>query len=396
MPADGWSATARLLRAAPMVMVPGPELSGDTGRLSPRVTSRTPRLRLLVAALGALGAVLLTAAPASAHAVLDIDRAGGRHGGGDAARAGRPALQRGGADPAAGRSGCSPRPAASRSKRAAAGRADGQSNAVAAKLPEARQRRLHRHLAGDVGRRPPDPRRLHVHCRRRPRERRADAALVQKLLASGGGDTTVGAVYAVIRFAAFTSLVLLVGGARLRGPALAGRGRRWPAPGGSCGGRGRVAAGHHRRRHPGPGASTWPGSRSRRSSRRRCGRRCSTTGSVRCGRARRPDPRPDGRRSGVPVPHVSRERNARSRADGAAGRRWPARGRAAADTGLAGHAATQDLVPLAIVSDVLHVGAVSVWLGGLALLALAVLPRAGGRRAGGGRAPLLPGGLRRP
>ncbi|MGH9008532.1 MAG: copper resistance D family protein, partial [Acidimicrobiia bacterium] len=43
--------------------------------------------------------------------------------------------------------------------------------------------------------------------------------------------------------------------------------------------------------------------------------------------------------------------------------------------GLAGHAATQDLVPLAIVSDAVHVGAVSVWLGGLALLALAVLPR---------------------
>ncbi|HEV3364921.1 MAG TPA: CopD family protein, partial [Acidimicrobiia bacterium] len=42
---------------------------------------------------------------------------------------------------------------------------------------------------------------------------------------------------------------------------------------------------------------------------------------------------------------------------------------------LAGHAAALDLVPLAIVSDVVHVGAVSVWLGGLALLATAVLPR---------------------
>jgi copper transport protein len=43
--------------------------------------------------------------------------------------------------------------------------------------------------------------------------------------------------------------------------------------------------------------------------------------------------------------------------------------------GLAGHAATQDLVPLAMVSDVVHVGAVSIWLGGLGLLAAAVLPR---------------------
>src|SRR6185295_19287062 len=46
-----------------------------------------------------------------------------------------------------------------------------------------------------------------------------------------------------------------------------------------------------------------------------------------------------------------------------------------ATPGLAGHAATQDLVPLAIVSDIVHVAAVSVWLGGLTLLAAAVLPR---------------------
>jgi copper transport protein len=43
--------------------------------------------------------------------------------------------------------------------------------------------------------------------------------------------------------------------------------------------------------------------------------------------------------------------------------------------GLAGHAATQDLVPLALLSDVVHLVAVSLWLGGLALLAAAVLPR---------------------
>jgi copper transport protein len=42
---------------------------------------------------------------------------------------------------------------------------------------------------------------------------------------------------------------------------------------------------------------------------------------------------------------------------------------------LAGHAVTQDLVALAVVSDVLHLLAVSLWLGGLALLAVTVLPR---------------------
>jgi copper transport protein len=42
---------------------------------------------------------------------------------------------------------------------------------------------------------------------------------------------------------------------------------------------------------------------------------------------------------------------------------------------LAGHAVTQDLVALAVVSDVLHLLAVSLWLGGLALLAVTVLRR---------------------
>jgi copper transport protein len=43
--------------------------------------------------------------------------------------------------------------------------------------------------------------------------------------------------------------------------------------------------------------------------------------------------------------------------------------------GLAGHASTQDLVPLAVASDVVHLVAVSFWLGGLAMLVAAVLPR---------------------
>ncbi|HET9770420.1 MAG TPA: copper resistance protein CopC, partial [Acidimicrobiia bacterium] len=39
-----------------------------------------------------------------------------------------------------------------------------------------------------------------------------DAALIERLLESGSGSTAVGAVYAVVRFAAYAALVLLVGG----------------------------------------------------------------------------------------------------------------------------------------------------------------------------------------
>lgn len=45
--------------------------------------------------------------------------------------------------------------------------------------------------------------------------------------------------------------------------------------------------------------------------------------------------------------------------------------------GLAGHAASGELVGLAVVADVVHLGGVSVWLGGLVVLAALVLPRAG-------------------
>ncbi|HEX6235923.1 MAG TPA: copper resistance protein CopC [Acidimicrobiales bacterium] len=43
----------------------------------------------------------------------------------------------------------------------------------------------------------------------------------------------------------------------------------------------------------------------------------------------------------------------------------------------AGHAASGRLVPLALVTDVVHVGGIGVWLGGLALLAVALLRRHG-------------------
>ncbi len=43
--------------------------------------------------------------------------------------------------------------------------------------------------------------------------------------------------------------------------------------------------------------------------------------------------------------------------------------------GLSGHAGTGDLVPFALLADALHVGAVSLWLGGLAVLVTVVLRR---------------------
>lgn len=46
-----------------------------------------------------------------------------------------------------------------------------------------------------------------------------------------------------------------------------------------------------------------------------------------------------------------------------------------ATPGMAGHAATGSLVPLAVATDVVHLGAVSFWLGGLATLVVALLPR---------------------
>ena len=46
-----------------------------------------------------------------------------------------------------------------------------------------------------------------------------------------------------------------------------------------------------------------------------------------------------------------------------------------ATPGFAGHAAVGDYEPFALAADVAHVGAASVWLGGLAMLTLFVLPR---------------------
>src|SRR5262245_59262173 len=68
-PVDGRGATAPV-HGAPMVFRGLWELSADIGRPSLRVRSRHPRLRLLFAALLALGLLVGGAAPAFAHAQL--------------------------------------------------------------------------------------------------------------------------------------------------------------------------------------------------------------------------------------------------------------------------------------------------------------------------------------
>jgi copper transport protein len=253
----------------------------------------------------------------------------------------------------------------------AAGRADGQSNAVAVKLPEldrgsyivtwrvtsADAHPIHGAFTFVVG---------------EAKVAEADAALVQKLLSSGGGDTAVGAVYAVIRFAAFAALVLLVGG-------FAFVALLWPAG---------AALVRTRRILWGAWAVAL----------------VTTAVGI---------PVQALYVAGLPISNVLSSSVRSAMFDDRFGQVWSARllllGLTAAllafvfrripakerqtvppgllagggllavglllTPGLAGHAATQDLVPLAIASDVLHVGAVSIWLGGLALLAVAMLPR---------------------
>jgi copper transport protein len=202
-----------------------------------------------------------------------------------------------------------------------------------------------------------------------------DAALIEKLLASGSGSTTVGAVYAVVRFAAYAALVLLVGGFAF--VALV-----WPAG---------AAEGRTRRVLWGAWLLAF----------------VSTAVGIAVQGAYS---------AALPLSKVVSSTVLSGVLDERFGQVWTARlgilavmaavlvllgHRADADAdahagaisrpvliaggfagtaliltaALAGHAVTQDLVALAVVSDVLHLLAVSLWLGGLALLAVTVLPR---------------------
>jgi copper transport protein len=201
-----------------------------------------------------------------------------------------------------------------------------------------------------------------------------DAALAAKLLSSGGGSTTVGAVYAVIRFLGFLALVLLVGGfgfVALVWPAGFGlaRPRRllWSAWA--------VATVTTVVGIPIEGvyAAGLPLSK-------------ILSSTVLSGVL-------DGRYGKVSVARLGLlvlmaavlAWSFRQEAGGAAGDRRPSSALVGVGSlialgliftpALSGHEATQDLVPLALVSDLIHLSAVSLWLGGLALLVGAVLPR---------------------
>ncbi|HVW32907.1 MAG TPA: copper resistance CopC family protein, partial [Acidimicrobiia bacterium] len=172
--------------------------------------SRRSHLRWLFAALLALGAVLLGAAPASAHAqITSTEPVGGTT---LASPPPRIVLRFGEAveyTPSSIRVFASP--SGKQIETGSVGHIDGQSTAVGVKLDKlekgsyivtwrvtsADSHPVHGAFTFVVG---------------SAKGGAADAALVQKLLSSSGGDTTVGAVYAVIRFVAFGALVLLVGG----------------------------------------------------------------------------------------------------------------------------------------------------------------------------------------
>jgi copper transport protein len=334
------------------------------------VISRTPRFRLFFAAVLGVGAVLRAAAPASAHASLT----GTEPVGGTAVASSpeRVVLRFSeNVQIPLGSIRVFASPSGKQVETGAAGHADGQSAAVAVKLPKlekgnyivtwrvtsADSHPVHGAFTFTVG---------------SAKGAAADAALVEKLLSSGGGDTTVGAIYAVIRFAAFASLVLLVGGFAFvaliwpAGAAVAGaRKLLWGAWG--------VAFAVTLIGIPVQAvyAAGLPISKML-SSTVRSGMLDDRFGQVWAARigllvlmavvlvalGRRPAPESG---ASLPVPLLA--------GGGLLGVAL------LATPGLAGHAATQDLVPLAIASDVVHLVAVSLWLGGLALLAAAVLPR---------------------
>ena len=335
--------------------------------------SRTLRFRLLVATVLALGAVLLAAAPAFAHAQLTSTEPVG--GTALATSPPRVVLHFGEAvEIPLGSIRVFASPSGKQIETGAAGHADGQSSAVAVKLPKldkgtyivtwrvtsADSHPVHGAFTFSVG---------------SAKGGTEDAALVQKLLTSGGGSTTVGAVYAVIRFVAFSALVLLVGGLAFVGlvwpvGAALARTRRllWSAWGAAVVTtvvgipvQGVYAAGLPLSKVV--SSTVLSGVLDERFGKVWAARLVvlALMAVVLIALARRPGPEAGATGRALPVPLLA-----------GGGVLSVA---LLVTPGLAGHASTQDLVPLAVVSDVVHLVAVSLWLGGLALLAAVVLPR---------------------
>ncbi len=196
------------------------------------------------------------------------------------------------------------------------------------------------------------------------------AALARRLLAADGGSSTVGGLYAVVRFAVFASLILLVGAAAFclvawpEGLAV-GRVRRllWSAWG--------VAV-----------AATVVS----------IGVEGAYVGALPLADALDPDVASsvlDTRFGKVALLRLALLVAAggfllaqRHRAEGTASPSRLQRGVLAVvgvallvTPGLGGHASTGRLVPFAMATDVVHLGAAALWLGGLTVLLTIVLPR---------------------
>lgn len=201
-------------------------------------------------------------------------------------------------------------------------------------------------------------------------------ALLEELVAGGGGDRSLGVVYGIVRFAAFAGMLLLVGGALFVGVL-------WP--GGASSPRLRrilgtswltlllatiVAFGLQAAYGVGGswGDTVDPGrigdvlgTRSGRAWLVRLGLLAAVLFAWRqllprpLSRSRRPA----ATGGSVQAPHV--------------GTIVVLGVALLATVSFAGHAGTGDLVPLALVADVVHLGSVASWLGGLALLFLVVL-----------------------
>jgi copper transport protein len=196
-------------------------------------------------------------------------------------------------------------------------------------------------------------------------------SLTQRLLANQGGDNTVGFLYAVARFGVFASLALLIGAAAFLVLV-------WPAGRESKGAARLVWAGWI-----GAVVATVVG----------IALDGAYAAALPLGDALKPSVISDvlDTRFGrvwllrlvllaIAIPFLRLLVNRRPVVEYPLPRWWRPAAAAVAiglllTPGLSGHAGTGDLVPLALIADVAHVGGVSLWLGGLVVLLAVVLRR---------------------